>query len=90
MHASSTGAVKLAKIDPLPRSQDRLSLIDDQGHRRPHQARFDMGIGITLGMAVFGQVGRRDVGQARQQIAPHAGIGVLIDGYGRGGSGYKT
>jgi len=78
-------AIELTQKDPLPPSQQQVSIVKRNCHRRSCQTRFNVCVGILLAMTKAHTVLRNQGAECVQHVPRHIRIGVLVDGEARGG-----
>ena len=77
MELSIPRRVELAKVYPLPRSEDGLAIIDYHSHAWTNHGRFKVRRAVALAMTELSAVGKRLV-QSNQKITRNIGIGVFV------------
>jgi len=86
MDLPGTGAIEFTEKNSLPCAQGQSAFLHGHSLRWADKARFDMGRGVALRMAVRLLPGDHLV-QHHQDIFPDTRVGMLIDGHRRRGVG---
>ena len=77
---SRSWSVEFAEVDALPCAEEEPALGENQRLGVTDRARFQVGGGVSFGVAILGVVPRVDFLKAAQHICFDIGIGILVDG----------
>lgn len=78
-NVAQTWTVKFTEINPLPASQDQLTLADDELGAGTDQGRFDVGITIAFTVAKSRLLMRHDSIEPQEHVVDHIRVIGLID-----------
>jgi len=78
-HLALASAIKLAKKNSLPATEQKFALAKRNGHGRADQTGFDVRIGIFFAMPEAHPVLRNQSAQQVQHVSRDVRIGILVD-----------
>src|SRR5579883_2129714 len=87
-YRAAARTVELRQHHALPSPELRLAAFDRDVERRPEHHGKDVGLRVTLAMAVT-RLARHELFQMRQQVTADVGVPILGDDYGSGGMGQE-
>src|SRR5438067_12603280 len=85
MDAAFPGAVEFAKEDALPAAENQLAALHEDRRTGTDQAGLDVRVAVALAVPEALLLLRDGALQPEQNVMPHVGVGILVDGDGGGG-----